>query len=98
MTASSNLRTDITFHRTVTQVAHIRVYHNEDAKKDDVIEEAKELAEEGDFVTLASTDLNVAKIVSMKGKYYKEFIPTGHGWDRRKGGEAPYKLERRNND
>jgi len=46
------LRTDVVLRREVTQEAHISVYHKKGASAWAVIEDAKKLAEEGDYVTI----------------------------------------------
>ena len=46
------LRTDVVLRREVTQEAHISVYHKKGASAWTVIEDAKKLAEEGDYITI----------------------------------------------
>ena len=47
----NKIRTDVVLRREVTQEAHITVYHKKGTSAWTVIEEAKELAEEGDYDT-----------------------------------------------
>jgi len=46
------LRTDVVLRREVTQEAHISVYHKKGTSTWTIVEDAKELAEEGDYVTI----------------------------------------------
>jgi len=46
------LRTDVVLRREVTQEAHISVYHKKGTSTWTIVENAKELAEEGDYVTI----------------------------------------------